>query len=90
MLRRTALALSSPHAAHHLIAEEVQTREQAGAALRKKLVGMHVSKEMSAVDLAIVAHWHTLSGGCGLEDLAKPPGDKSGELQCPRKARARG
>ena len=75
MLRRHALARISPYGALMHSAADIEDRKRAGVELRKMLVGMHVGKQMNAVDLAVLAHWHTLSGGCGLEDLAMRPGN---------------
>ena len=59
MLRRHALARISPYGARMHSAADIEDRKRAGVELRKMLVGMHVGKQMSAVDLAVLAHWHT-------------------------------
>ena len=59
-----------------------ESKAHAGGELRRKLLALHVSKEMTAKDLCIIAHWHTLSGGRGLEDLAvRPDLQSSGHYQ---------
>ena len=45
----------------------------AGQALRKHLTERYFGGELHATDLVIQAHYHTLSGGVGLEDLAVKP-----------------
>lgn len=57
----------------HLIPSVAHLAHEAGAALRKKLIGKYVLDEMPSRDLVEFSHYHTVSGGVGLEDLAMDP-----------------
>jgi hypothetical protein len=50
----------------------------AGLQFRMFLYRRHLLGKLTAEDLTQIAHFHTTSGGCGLEDLAMDPSRHSG------------
>lgn len=51
---------------------------EAGLQFRMFLFRRYLLGKLTAEDLTQIAHFHTTSGGCGLEDLAMHPGRLSG------------
>jgi hypothetical protein len=50
-------------------AEVAATRNSAGKQLRLHILRRYISGKFVAEDVTLIAHYHTESGGCGLEEL---------------------
>ena len=73
MRRAQQVELAGPYAAVQLSPEELSAKAAAGKELRKMLVGLYLSENMSARKLCHSAWYHQKSGGVGMSDLAKDP-----------------
>jgi hypothetical protein len=54
--------------------ECVDSAAAGGKRFRGLLVGKYAAGKWTGAEIAELAHWHTISGGCGAEDLGVKPG----------------
>ena len=76
MLRRKKLEFAGPYGVEVASARQLAAQTQAGQELRRDFVRLYISEQISSRDICDMAHRHTVSGGCGLEDIALVPDPK--------------
>jgi hypothetical protein len=77
MRRQQQLLKAGPYGAEVPSNRQLQERLDHGREMRKILVGLYITENISSRKLCDIAHYHTLSGGVGMEDLALKPDDNN-------------
>ena len=77
MRRHQQLLNAGPYGAEVPSNRQLQERLDHGREMRKILVGLFITENISSRKLCDIAHYHTLSGGVGMEDLALKPDDNN-------------
>ena len=76
MRRQEYINRAGPYAQAQMTQQERMERDVHGLELRKIILGLYITESISSRKLCTIAHHHTLNGGTGMEDFARPPNPK--------------